>query len=175
MLRPMTAPSLATDRLALRPAAPSDAARLLAIFRDPYVRRFLWDARRPSREEVAGVIHASEASFRAHGLGLWCAAQRGARETIGLAGVRPLEGGELELIYAFLPEHWGRGFAAEASRAVLAAAFARGHARLWARTDRENRASERVMRRLGMRFDRRERVGGLPLVVYRIAREELRP
>jgi ribosomal-protein-alanine N-acetyltransferase len=173
----MTEPSFSTQRLDLRPLAPTDHARLAAIFRDPYVRRYLWDARIPADAEVSDVIAGSEASFRAHGFGLWCVAERGARgETIGVAGVRPTPEGELELIYAFLPEHWGRGFALEAARAVMARAFARdpGRARLLAVTDLENKASVRVMLRLGLRFAKAERVNGMPLVVYEIAREDFR-
>ena len=165
--------ALATPRLALRPAAAADHGRLLAIFRDPYVRRYLWDSRFPEPAEVDAILAASEASFRAHGLGIWCASERvGAQpgETIGFAGARPMASGELELIYGFLPEHWGRGFALEAARAVLERAFERGQPRVWAGTDVENKASERVMRRLGMRFDRRETIGGLPQVYYVLER-----
>ena len=168
---------LTTARLSLRPFAPAHRGRLHAIFRDPYVRRYLWDGALVSLATVDEVIAASEASFRERGLGLWCAAEgaesaRGA--TIGFAGLRPMDAAEFELIYGFLPEHWGRGLAAEASRAVLALGFASGLARIWARTDLENKASERVMRRLGMRFDRREVVGGLPLVAYVLERGSFR-
>lgn len=165
---------IATARLVLRPLAASDRQKLYAIFRDPYVRRYLWDAALVSLATVDEVIAASEASFRERGVGLWCAAEPGG-ETIGFAGLRPLEGGELELIYGFLPEHWGRGLASEASRAVLAAGFETGLARIWARTDVENKASERVMRRLGMRFDHRGVSNGLPLVAYVIERSAARP
>ena len=87
---------------------------------------------------------------------------------------RPNPSGELELIYGFLPEHWGRGFAVEAARAAIFRAFAAGHARVWAGTDLENKASQRVMQRLGMRFHRSETVGGLPQVYYVIERAEWR-
>jgi ribosomal-protein-alanine N-acetyltransferase len=161
---------LETRQLALRPVARSDRHRLLAIFRDPYVRRYLWDSRLAEPAEVDAIIAASESSFRAHGLGIWCAAERGGATTIGFAGARPMASGDFELIYGFLPEHWGRGFALEAARAVVARAFERGQPRVWAGTDVENKASERVMRRLGMRFDRRETVGGLPQVYYVLER-----
>ncbi len=168
---------LATARLALRPCAPADRLRLYTIFRDPYVRRYLWDSKLVSLASVDEVVAASEACFREHGMGLWCAAETGAssaNETIGFAGLRPTSGPEFELIYGFLPAHWGRGFASECARALMADGFARGLARIWAGTDRENKASERVMQRLGMRFDRRETVGGLPQVWYVIERETFR-
>ena len=168
---------LASGRLALRPCAPADRARLHTIFRDPYVRRYLWDSKLVSLAMVDEVIAASEACFGAHGMGLWCVAETGARnahETIGFAGLRPTSGPEFELIYGFLPAHWGRGFARECAHALMADGFARGLARIWAGTDLEIKASERVMQRLGMRFDRRETVGGLPQVWYVIEREAFR-
>lgn len=165
-----------TARLALRPVAPRDRVRLHAIFRDPYVRRFLWDSVLVSLAEVDEVIAASEASFRTHGFGVCCASEREPLgcETIGFAGARPMPSGELELIYGFLPEYWGRGFACEAARAFIARAFASGQPRIWAGTDRENKASQRVMRRLGMRFDRHETVNGLPQIYTVIEREDFR-
>jgi ribosomal-protein-alanine N-acetyltransferase len=166
---------LETARLALRPLAPTDRARLRAIFRDPYVRRYLWDSVLVSWAEVDAVIAASEASFRARGIGIWGVAERQAQDlTIGFAGARPMKSGELELIYGFLPKYWGRGFATEVARAVLARGFDAGEERMWAGTDLENKASARVMQRLGMRFDRHERVGGLPQVYYAIDRPGFR-
>ena len=163
---------LLTERLALRPCTGADRARLRAIFRDPYVRRYLWDAQLVDFEQVDAVIAASAQVLRERGLAIWCATQRGdpRAETIGFAGARPMERGEFELIYGFLPEHWGRGFAAEAARAVIERAFALGEPRIWAGTDRENKASERVMQQLGMRFDHRVTVNGLPQVYYVLER-----
>ncbi|MBM4385140.1 MAG: GNAT family N-acetyltransferase [Deltaproteobacteria bacterium] len=162
---------LTTERLELRPIARADHARLLAIFRDPYVRRYLWDSVICTPAEVEDVLAQSEAAFRDHGVGIFGVAVCGASELIGFAGARPTKNGELELIYGLLPEHWGRGFTDEASRAVLALAFERGHARVWAGTDTENKASERVMQRLGMRFDHRVTVNGLPQIYYVLDRE----
>jgi ribosomal-protein-alanine N-acetyltransferase len=164
--------AFATARLALHPSSPEARARLLEIFRDPYVRRYLWDSRIVDLADVDAVIASSEASFRAHDVGIWCVSERARQPglVIGFAGARPVESTELELIYGFLPAYWGRGFALEAARAVLARAFALGQPRVWAGTDRENKASERVMQRLGMRFARRETVGGLPQTIYVVER-----
>jgi ribosomal-protein-alanine N-acetyltransferase len=167
--------ALESPRLLYRPVAPADRARLHVIFRDPYVRRYLWDSVLVSFEDVDAVIAASEASFLAHGIAICCTCERGREpgETIGFAGARPMKSGELELIYGFLPEHWGRGFASESARAVISLVFALGQSRVWAGTDLENKASQRVMQRLGMRFDRRETVGGLPQVYYVLERESV--
>jgi ribosomal-protein-alanine N-acetyltransferase len=172
-----SAPAVTTDRLELRPLAAAQRAALRALFRDPYVRRYLWDSRIVDFAEVDAVIAASDASFRAHGVGIFGIADRVRRpsELIGFAGARPVEGAELELIYGLLPAYWGRGYALEAARAVLARAFALGQPRVWAGTDLENKASERVMQRLGMRFARRETIGGLPQIYYVIERADFTP
>ena len=166
------AATLSTDRLALRPLTAAQRATLLAIFRDPYVRRYLWDSRIVDFADVDAVLAASDASFRAHGVGIWCVSARAKQDggVIGFAGARPVEGPELELFYGFLPAYWGRGYALEAARAVLARAFALGQPRVWAGTDLENKASERVMQRLGMRFAGRETGGALPQIHYVIER-----
>ena len=75
---------LTTARLALRPIERADHARLLAIFRDPYVRRYLWDSAFCSPADVDDVIAQSEAAFRDHGVGIFGASERGASELIGL-------------------------------------------------------------------------------------------
>jgi len=50
------------------------------------------------------------------------------------------------------PDEWGKGYASEAARRVLAFAFEELDAhRVIAFCDAENRASERVMQKLGMR------------------------
>lgn len=50
------------------------------------------------------------------------------------------------------PDEWGKGYASEAARSVLELAFTRLNAhRVIAFCDVENRASERVMQKLGMR------------------------
>jgi RimJ/RimL family protein N-acetyltransferase len=54
-----------------------------------------------------------------------------------------------ELGYWIGPQHWGRGYATEAGAAVVAWAFAAGWERLTAGIFAGNRASERVVQKLG--------------------------
>ena len=60
---------------------------------------------------------------------------------------------ETELIYVFAKEAWGRGFAAEAARALCTFAFEQlGVKRLIALIDPENEPSARVAEKAGMGF-----------------------
>jgi RimJ/RimL family protein N-acetyltransferase len=60
---------------------------------------------------------------------------------------------EPELAYELLRRFHGRGYATEAARAVLDAAFATGRRRLWATVRLWNAPSFRVLEKLGFRQD----------------------
>lgn len=71
------------------------------------------------------------------------------------------------------PAHWGRGYATEASRAILRHAFETlGLARVPGRTDAPNRGSARVLERLGMHFEGERLVNGNPHACYALGRDE---
>lgn len=137
------------------------------------MRRWLWDDAVIERATAAEVIAASEASFAARGYGQWCVAMREAAGLIGFAGLREIEGeSDVEVLYGFAPSQWGRGLATEASRAVLAHGFEIvGLARIAGRTDTPNRASARVLERLGMHFEGERLVGDCPTLHYAITRD----
>jgi RimJ/RimL family protein N-acetyltransferase len=166
---------LVTARLELRPCGPDDVDALHALWTDPDVRRYLWDGEVIPRERAAGIVAESAASFVREGFGQWLVRRAGAPEPVGFCGLRRA-GDEVELLYGLWPAHQGVGLAAEAARAVLRHGFASvGLARIVARTDPPNRASVRVMERLGMRFEWERVLSGMPTLQYAIAREEFRP
>lgn len=75
------------------------------------------DAARASEQVTSWLKHWAE-----HGFGYCAVTRRGDPEVIGLAGVRYRDFGServLNLGYRFRPEVWGKGYAAEAVRAVL--------------------------------------------------------
>jgi RimJ/RimL family protein N-acetyltransferase len=62
--------------------------------------------------------------------------------------------------FAFLPAFRGRGYAAEATAAVLAEAATHGLARVVAIADPANAASIAVLQRAGLRYERRVQLDG---------------
>jgi ribosomal-protein-alanine N-acetyltransferase len=161
-----------TARLALRPIQPADRAALHRLWTDPGVRRFLWDDRVIDLASVDEVIERSTASFAGEGFGLFALREPRGADLLGVTGIYRLQpGSEPELIYSLAPASWGRGLASEASRAVIADAFARlGFARVLARTDVPNRASIAVMKRLGMQYEGEHEEAGRPTVSYTLVR-----
>ena len=77
---------------------------------------------------------------------------------IGNCGIRLEAAGVdyADLGYEINPVHWGKGYATEAARAMLDFGFRElGVQRIWAWCNAENRASSRVLEKLGMHLSRR--------------------
>lgn len=154
-------PSTAADRrivatrLTLRPWEVGDLDALHGLWTDADVRRFLWDGEVISREKAEEVVRAGIDSFERHGFGFWGVRERGREELAGFGGFRFVEPGkDVEILYGIAPRLWGRGYATEAARALLAWAFRETDLlRIFAGGDSPNRASLRVMEKLGMRFE----------------------
>ena len=137
-----------TERLLLRPGWVEDAPELVAAIAREEVAFTL--ARLPwpyTIEHAVGWLSLPRAAADAH---LLIYERTGAAlRLIGGIGLNA-EGDEVELGYWIVPSHWGRGFATEAGRAVIA--MARDTLRLGQLISGhfvENPASGRVLRKLG--------------------------
>ena len=135
-----------TARLILRSFMPEDADDLYAyLSREQVVRYEPYD---PFNQRQA----AEEAARRAVNPDFLAVALKDTGRVIGNIWFSPGEWDTWELGYVFHDEFWGRGYAAEACRAVLADAFsARGVRRVVAMCNPENTASWRLLERLGFR------------------------
>jgi ribosomal-protein-alanine N-acetyltransferase len=147
------ADAMMTQRLSLQPFAPEMADALLAIFRDPGVRRFLLDDELVSPEWVVAEIESSRERFDRDGSGLWGLNPTETGELIGFVGFREFfEPPQLQLLFGLLPNFWGRGLATEAADRVCRHAFLDlGFSEIKAAIDLPNQASRRVLERLGMK------------------------
>lgn len=163
--------ALTTERLRLEPLLPRHVEAAHQLWTHPEVRRYLWDDRIIPRETAEEVARASAADFARHRFGLWLV--YGHEESgmpVGFCGLRTDGVGPgPELLFGLYPTYWGRGFAQEASRAVLAHAFTTLRLpRVTAATDAPNERSARTLSAIGMRFDRRAEHNGLDTLFYSI-------
>ena len=142
---------LATPRLTLRPLRAEDAEDVASILNHPDVGRMIRQISLPYLVGAARAwleIHAGE---RQRGEAFRFACILG-ESLIGCVDVDEIEGGNGELGFWFHPAHWGRGYAAEAARAVLRFAFDRlGLEKLATTHAVDNDASGRLLRKLGFR------------------------
>jgi ribosomal-protein-alanine N-acetyltransferase len=149
----------------------ADLDALLALFRQPEVRRFLFDDREATRVEALGFLESSRELWRARGYGFWVVHEV---ERVDLAGFVALQGAgpDPALIYGMSPGLWGRGYVSEAAAAVLTYAFETLRLpRVVADVDRPNLASVRVLEKVGMTRTREARVEGRPILYYALDRE----
>lgn len=147
---------LRTERLRLRLAHPNDAAFYLELVNDPDFIAHIGDRGLRSIEAAAKAIEEGPVAMqRARGHSLYVVELREEGIPIGLSGLIKRDTLEhVDLGYAFLPRHRGRGYAVEAARAVAAHAHSLGIARLAAIVSPGNTASSALLRKLGMRFER---------------------
>src|SRR5262249_51803750 len=71
---------------------------------------------------------------------------------------------EVEIGYAFYPEYWGRGLATEIAAACLAHGRRLGVPSLVAIINPENHASQRVLTKVGLAYERPARPAGRGVV-----------
>ena len=155
-------------------SAPSSADRnfFRALFADPRVAATVFGTPR-TPEQSDELLAKDIAHWGEHGLGPWVFAERGSGAPIARGGLkRSVVAGEevVEILYAVVSPHWGRGYATEIAAAALDAA--RGDDRIAevvAFTLTTNHASQRVMQKIGLGFDREIEHAGLPHVLYRSA------
>ena len=142
-----------TERFVSRPLGPDDFAALRALHGDPRVMATLSaDGRAWPPQITRGFLAAAARHWAAHGHGLCGFFEREGGAFAGYAGLRRMMGVPLngvELMYAVVAERWGRGYATEMARAVLAAGFAAlGLSEVVAFALPANAASRRVLEKL---------------------------
>lgn len=153
---------LLTARLAIRPYDPDDAEQMHEVlYGDPDAMRFVGGA--VSLDETQRMARRYAEDHVREGMALWVVEERETGFIVGEAGLHPFDdrGPEIELGCAFGAAHWGKGFATEAGRAILAEAFGPlGLTRVVAVAHDEHVASQRVLAKLGFVAEGRRTVRG---------------
>jgi len=159
-----------TERLAATRLRADDLDVLCELHRDPAVMATLGGVR--SDERTRAYLAENLAHWDEHGFGLWIFRERATSAFVGRGGLRHvvLEGeSEVEVTYALAREAWGKGFATEIAIAALDVGFRQlGLQDLVAYTIPEHVASQRVMEKVGFRYERAIVHHGERHVLYRI-------
>jgi RimJ/RimL family protein N-acetyltransferase len=116
-----------TERLVIRPFEMRDWALYLEFMTDPAATRYLMFTDEQRTE--AGARELFEMILRSYGTAepimAYAIARREGGSFVGSCGVSPLdEPGVYECYYSLLPRYWKRGYATEATRALLARCLA---------------------------------------------------
>lgn len=147
---------LETDRLQLRYMLPEDIPPLVALWTDPDVTRFMGGPR--NVETLTEDLLNTVKNPLAESFDLWPLVEKCSREVIGHCGVmdKDVEGGtEYEIIYVLMKRVWGKGYATEIAHGLIDYAYyVRNLNRVISLIEPENKASERVALKMGMKMER---------------------
>ncbi len=163
---------LETNRLILRPFIKNDIDSIFAMRSDADVMRFI----RPiqtNRSEAESWTNLVSSRWEKEKIGFCAVIEKSSNQFIGWCGLwRLKETDETEVGYALIKDFRGKGFAVEASEAFLIYGFEELNLEEIVAVARpENRASRRVMERLGMTYDYTGKFYERDLVHYSICRE----
>lgn len=129
-----------------------------------------------SEEESLKYLHRNLSHWDENGYGLWMFYEKESGSFIGRGGLRNVEiegNPEIEVVYALLPEFWGKGIATEiAVELTHIAAELLNLSELVAFTLVTNVASQRVMQKVGFIYERDFTYKELPHVLYRLKLKE---
>jgi len=172
--------ALRTPRLLLREWRDEDRAPFSAMSADPALTEYL-------AAPDAAWVDRTIAHWRQHGFGQWVVEIPGAASFAGVVGVNHVRWSlpftpAIEAGWRLARPYWGHGLAQEAARAAIDDGFFRLDIEdVVAFTVPANRASWRLMERLGMHrdptedFDHPSRAEGDPLrrcILYRLRRPD---
>ena len=170
----LTYPVLAeTDRLHIRPLAAIHVADWVRFMSDEKALEFFPKYKpEAAHRNAAEWIEAQMERYDQGRFGMHALIERSTRSFVGQCGLlaQEIDGNEeLEIGFSLLRDYWGQGFATEAATYFRDFAFEhRLGSSLICIIHRDNRSSQDVAQRIGMRLDRSSNWRGLPVIIYRI-------
>ena len=157
---PRSKHAITTGRLLLRRWRAEDIDPFAAICSDPEVMRYIGCGSTRTRDQSAAAIRAYETDWEEKNYGLFAVELLDSNHLIGFTGLAeptflPEIMPVVEVGWRFARQSWGNGYATEAARAVLDFGLVTLRIpEIVSIYQAENRASHRIVEKLGMRFDR---------------------
>jgi ribosomal-protein-alanine N-acetyltransferase len=161
-----------TERLLLRHVRLDDAPFIVELLNEPGWLRYIGDKGVNCLEDAHRYLSAGPLDmYQRLGFGLYLVERKRDSAPIGLCGLIKRDTLEcVDIGFAFSASANGEGYAIEAATATLAHARDLGLQRLMAITTTDNYTSQKLLRKLGMRFEREVQFQGdsEPLHLYSI-------
>jgi RimJ/RimL family protein N-acetyltransferase len=162
---------LETERLTLHELTTDDAGFIDELLNDPSFIRNIGDKGVKSLDDARRYILTGPIeSYKQNGYGLFLVKLKEAGRSIGICGfVKRDLLPDADIGFAFLPSYWSKGYACEAAVAVLDHGRTNlGLSRVLGITLPENSGSIKVLRKIGLRYDRMVRLseGGQELMLF---------
>lgn len=160
-----------TERLILSPWESADWAELRPIATDVEVMRYITGGVPWPDEKIQSFVDRQVKLYLDRGFCRWKLVEKGSGEMIGFCGPGSwTDASDPEIGWWLARGWWGRGLASEAAAAALRDAFERVRlGRIISVAMTENRASRRIMEKLGLSFECEFEKDGQRLVRYAMA------
>lgn len=166
-------PRLETERLILRSPRTDDLENIYRLGSSPNVMRYISNGKTQTKAEAKADLDRRIKTSTSI-LGYWIVEEKATKDFVGWLALKRLDNtDDIEVGYRFLEEYWGQGLATEGSRCLLAYAFQQLNLpRIVAIALEANKASTRVMEKLGMRYCKKDQYYGFDVVVYEIFQKD---
>ncbi|MBT2571058.1 GNAT family N-acetyltransferase [Planococcus sp. ISL-110] len=168
---------LQSDRLEFRAYRDEDFQFLWSLLSDPEMIRYIGKGQTRDRSEALKFLYWIYRSYQEHSQsGLLLLIRKTDGRRIGHAGLVSQtieEVDELEVGYWVAKEFWGQGYAKEAAEALRDYGLHQlGRDRLISLIQRNNRASQKVAKHIGMAVEKEIVLSGKKVYVYTIEKED---
>lgn len=147
----------------------SDVEQIYRLGSSPEVMRYISFGRPQTYAEARSDLRR-RIRQSANGLGYWITERRDSGDFVGWMALKPMDDtAEIEIGYRFVEEQWNQGFATEAGRRLLRYGFEEKELhQIVAVALAENKASLRVMEKIGLSYDHTGIYYDTECVLYKI-------
>jgi RimJ/RimL family protein N-acetyltransferase len=148
--------TIETTHLILRPFIVDDAEAYWPLVSLPEVLRYTGEDARTSLDQVRAILLTRPLrDYAVHGYGRMACIEKSSGRLVGFSGLKYLDDWqETDVGYRFLPACWGKGYATESARALMAVGReVHGLQRFMGLVQPANGASARVLEKLGLVYE----------------------
>lgn len=165
---------LETKRLLLRALTSDDLETVIELNSDPEVVRFITGGTPMTREQTEARFNFYLNHQKTHGFAIWAIINKEDKSFIGICGIQYLEDTpNIEVGYRLAKAFWGKGIATEAAKACLDYGFNKLNlSEIVAVIDVENIASQKVIEKIGLRYEKMAYFYKADLKFYKITKSQ---
>ncbi|MBL4662672.1 MAG: GNAT family N-acetyltransferase [Flavobacteriaceae bacterium] len=172
-------PTIETKRLIIREILPNDAKGMFELDSNPNVHLYLGNQPVTTIEESVRVIQLIRDQYESLGIGRWAVVEKSSGKFVGWTGFKVNLGyingvhEVFDLGYRFTERVWGKGYATETSVACLQYAFDNlKYNPIYGMADVHHEASNRVLKKMGMKYINEFDFDGDQHYFYTLTKEE---